>query len=92
LSPFKEENLRGMVTGELTTLRKSLDADFERQRAALLAAFNEEIGRALRPVDRIKAGDDERIDLRHKLILNEQGCQMEYLHTSINNFGTFLRL
>ena len=37
-----------MVTGEMSSLRKNLDDDFNRQRTTLLAAFNEELTRALK--------------------------------------------
>ena len=65
-----------MVTGEMSSLRKSLDEDFDRQRKSLLAAFNEELTRALRTPDRENFGskeqnekekEKERIDLRSEL-------------------------
>jgi hypothetical protein len=61
-----------MVTGEMSSLRKSLDEDFDRQRKSLLAAFNEELTRALRTPDRENSGqqfekEKERIDLRSEL-------------------------
>ena len=45
---LQEEKFRQMVTGEMSSLRKNLDDDFNRQRTTLLAAFNEELTRALK--------------------------------------------
>jgi hypothetical protein len=61
-----------MVTGEMASLRKSLDEDFDRQRKSLLAAFNEELSRALRSSDRESSGqkvarEENAIDLRSEL-------------------------
>ena len=62
-----------MVTGEMASLRRSLDEDFDRQRKSLLAAFNEELSRALRTADResssqkVVARDENPIDLRTEL-------------------------
>jgi len=62
-----------MVTGEMASLRKSLDEDFDRQRKSLLAAFHEELTRALRTSDResssqkVVAREENPIDLRSEL-------------------------
>ena len=59
-----------MVTGEMASLRKSLDQDFEKQRASLLSAFNEQLNRALQTPSREKSAeslDENRVDLRTEL-------------------------
>ena len=59
-----------MVTGELSDLRKNLDEDFNRQRTTLLAAFNEELTRALKSASTSASASVERpsdVDLRSEL-------------------------
>ena len=59
-----------MVTGEMASLRKSLDQDFEKQRASLLSAFNEQLNRALKTPSREKSVEpcpEDRVDLRTEL-------------------------
>ena len=59
-----------MVTGEMASLRKSLDQDFEKQRASLLSAFNEQLNRALKTPSReksVETSPEDRVDLRTEL-------------------------
>ena len=65
---LQDEKFRELVTGEMTMLRKSLVDDFDRQRSTLLAAFNEEISRALKTSSRQSVGPEtDGIDLRSDL-------------------------